>query len=170
MMLATNGQFCDCCGVCADSSCIKKVDQTLKCKDKVNKNADTTATSHLWVKGNLPTNCICLVCKEDVDYHAEPGIYGYRCSWCQRSTHTECFSRIKDTELSDDCDFGPFKNMIIPPSSLEVIKSRSRKLQLTAIKAPTQLPRGWKPLFVIGKNFAFTNIFDYHKLFKKIYN
>lgn len=153
MMLPSNGQFCDCCGVCADLSCQKKVDQTLKCKDKVNKVS--VPTTHLWVKGNLPTVCMCLVCKEDVDYHTEPGLHGYRCCWCQRCTHTECFSAIQEIS-SDRCDFGAFKNMIIPPSSLVVTKTRgSRKLQLTAITAPESLSN-WTPLFVVGKQKIYT--------------
>lgn len=50
------------------------------------------------------------------------------------------------------CDFGIFKLMIIPPSSLEVVSKRSnirRRLQLRSIIPP--LWPNWNPLIVVGK-------------------
>lgn len=150
MMLPSNGQFCDYCGICADSSCIKKADQSLRCKDKVAKNSESIP--HLWVKGNLPINCICMICDQDIDYHAEPGLYGYRCCWCQRAVHNECFVRaVENASDAEHCDYGAFKRMIIPPTNLVVIKARgSRKLKLTGIRPP--ILDGWKPLIVIAND------------------
>lgn len=154
MLVASNGKFCDCCGVCADSAkCINKVDATLRCKEKVRSVVDANTTlpdnGHLWVRGNLPNHCVCFVCHEDVDYHAEPGIFGYRCCWCQRATHTDCFAGMQSS--IGVCDFGQFKQMICQPTSFVVTKSgASGKMKLTAIQKPQNVPN-WKPLFVIGE-------------------
>lgn len=144
MLTASNGKFCDCCGVCADSAkCINTVDATLKCKEKVS----TSSAKHLWVKGNVPVHSVCLVCDEDVDYHAEPGIFGFRCCWCQRAAHTDCMPKVDE---SGECDFGDFNEMIIPPNCMLTSKSgHSGKLKLTDIAEPAGLDQ-WKPLFIIG--------------------
>lgn len=156
MMLTTsNGKFCDCCGVCADSpKCIKSVDSKLKCKEKV---SSTNPAKHLWVKGNVPVHSVCVICDEDVDYHAEPGLFGFRCCWCQRATHTGCLTKTVET---GECDFGAFKEMIVQPSGMVTAKSgHSGKLKLTDIVAPDGMDQ-WKPLFVIGNRFSFYfNIF-----------
>lgn len=145
-MLTSNGKFCESCGVCTDSVCIKKADQLIKCKDKVVQNSDTI--SHLWVKGNLPFHTVCCICDKDVDYHAEPGLHGYRCCWCQRSLHNHCFAKVSKC-FTAICDYGDFRTMIIPPTSLVVTEIRgSRKLKLKTIILPN-VPN-WKPLFVIG--------------------
>lgn len=148
MLVTSNGMFCDCCGVCADSAkCIATVDASIRCKEKVNTNTSSPA-KHLWVKGNVPVHSVCTVCDEDVDYHAEPGIFGFRCCWCQRATHTACMAKVDDTI---ECDFGPFKEMIVQPACMVTTKSgHSGKLKLTEIRAPAGLAK-WKPLFVIGK-------------------
>lgn len=152
MLSPSNGKFCDSCNVCADPSCIKRTDQFLKCKEKVIRTSDRT--NHLWVKGNLPPNCICFACKADVDYHAEPGLYGYRCCWCQRAAHNNCFPKVS-LFCDEHCDFGEFKNMIIPPTQLLVTKMRgTRKLKLQSIRPPVDMDQ-WKPLFVVGITIFF---------------
>lgn len=103
-MLASSGFYCECCGVCSDTLCIKTADKALKCKDKFTeanaKKPEEEVQNHLWVKGNLPINCDCYVCHRDVDYHAKPGLFGYRCCWCQRTTHTQCFVRTADDKVN----------------------------------------------------------------------
>lgn len=177
MLIVSSGQFCDCCGVCADTpKCIRLVEQRHRCKETIaavpapaNSHSSihtTTAeatpppisgsvrSEHLWVKGNLPLHCVCFVCDEDVDYHAEPGLYGYRCCWCQRATHTECFARIAAagaSAIDDDealCDFGPYRDMIMPPTSVQAVAARGRRKLKVA--APVGVD-DWRPLFVIGK-------------------
>lgn len=100
------------------------------------------------MKGNLPIHCVCFVCGEDVDYHAEPGLFGYRCCWCQRATHTECFARIGAAGVDETrCDFGMYRDMIIPPANVQAVAARGRrKIRLTA---PVGVDN-WSPLFVIG--------------------
>lgn len=41
-----------------------------------------------------------------------------RCVWCQKTVHDEC---MKNSLRSEKCDFGEFKNLIIPPSYLTSI-------------------------------------------------
>lgn len=157
MLSPSNGKFCVCCNVCADPSCIKRADQLLKCKEKAS-NSDRT--THLWVKGNLPQNCICFVCNEDVDYHAEPGLYGYRCCWCQRTAHNHCFPK-EPLFYDEHCDFGEYKNMILPPTQLMVTKLRGTTRKLRSFMGSVQPPPdldNWKPLFVIGKQII-SNVF-----------
>lgn len=191
MLVASSGQFCDCCGVCADTpKCIRLVEQRHRCKETIAAAAappslahgatsqqaaaaDATGpppsgsdssvrSEHLWVKGNLPMHCVCFVCDEDVDYHAEPGLYGYRCCWCQRATHTECFARIGGggdgaaggaaaAAVNDErlCDFGPYRDMIIPPSSVQAVAARGRRR--IRVTAPVGVA-DWRPLFVIGEH------------------
>lgn len=113
-MLTSSGFFCECCGACSDTMCIQMADKALKCKNKYAEDASyvsgqnepiVASQPHLWVKGNLPLNCVCTVCDRDIDYHGKPGLYGYRCCWCQRATHTNCFPRTVDDKVSHSMRF-----------------------------------------------------------------
>ena len=55
------------------------------------------------------------------------------------------------TFLFKVCDFGPFRNHLIPPTCVTLTKKRSsvrRKLQLLSVKSPNW--KNWKPLIVLG--------------------
>jgi hypothetical protein len=41
-----------------------------------------------------------------------------RCIWCQKTVHDEC---MRGSLRSEKCDFGEFRNLIIPPSYLTSI-------------------------------------------------
>lgn len=41
-----------------------------------------------------------------------------RCIWCQKTVHDEC---MKSSLRNEKCDFGEFRNLIIPPSYLTCI-------------------------------------------------
>lgn len=126
------------------------------CKEKVIRSSDRTP--HLWVKGNLPPSRICCACcNEVVDYHTRPGLYGYRCCWCQRAAHNNCFPKIL-LFCDEHCDFGEYKHMIIPPTQLVVTTTtvanapaRSGRMRLTDIRTPPNLD-DWRPLFVIANS------------------
>lgn len=149
-MLTSSGFYCEACGVCSDTLCIQMADKVLKCKEtSVDLSAKNTGEptvcdqEHLWVKGNLTQTYSCFICERDIDYHGRPGLYGYRCCWCQRSTHVNCFVKTADTKV---CDFGSFKNVIIPPNHTFV---KHRRLQrITSIVCPDW--SDWKPLIVVG--------------------
>ncbi|XP_053994936.1 diacylglycerol kinase epsilon [Hylaeus anthracinus] len=142
LLLNTDGLMCDSCGICADPACVKTADKQLKCK-VISLNTEKPMRHH-WIKGNLPLTAVCDICDEECD--SEPGLIDWWCCWCQRCVHEAC-----KPILSKRCDFGQFKLMIIPPSSLEVVNQCStvrRRLQLRSI-IPPDWPR-WKPLIVVA--------------------
>ncbi|KAK9299621.1 hypothetical protein QLX08_007421 [Tetragonisca angustula] len=149
LLLNISGLICDSCGVCADPTCVKIADKQLKCKlITVNTNEPM---KHHWIKGNLPLNVMCDICNEECD--VEPGQTDWWCCWCQRCVHDNCKSK-----LSKICDFGKFRLMIIPPSSLEVINLRStvrRRLYLCSI-IPPSWPQ-WNPLIVVANKKSGNN-------------
>ncbi len=68
---------------------------------------------------------------------------GYRCCWCQRSTHVNCFVKTAENKV---CDFGYYRNLIVPPN--HVFMKRRRLQRITSIVTP-DWPE-WKPLIVVG--------------------
>ncbi|CAD7076868.1 unnamed protein product [Hermetia illucens] len=150
-VVASTGLVCDSCGVCSHPHCTKKADSHLKCKDKYLKNGKSI--SHHWVKGNLPLNMECSLCKEDIDYHASPGLFGYRCCWCQTALHTNCFKKYA---TSDPCNYGRYRELIIPPTSIVAARTRRAvKLHLTGINPPDW--EDWKPLLIIANTKSGSN-------------
>lgn len=97
------GAFCDCCGVCADPECLKKVSKLYKCKVITSNNE---AQLHHWVKGNLPLDAVCNVCKEDCA--TEYGLIDFQCCWCQRCVHEECLTRLPDVSIYITSIFNSF--------------------------------------------------------------
>lgn len=154
-MLTSSGFYCQNCGICSDTLCIQKADKLLKCKVPAMDLMGTTDAEpivgqqpHHWVKGNHSViyHLVykCYVCDRDINYHGRPGLYGYRCCWCQRATHNNCFVKTADDKF---CDFGTFKDMIIPPNHIFVRKRRLHH-QITQIVQPDW--PDWKPLIVVG--------------------
>ncbi|KAK0170157.1 hypothetical protein PV328_010754 [Microctonus aethiopoides] len=152
LLLNFESVICDCCGVCADSGCIKYADKQLACKAIALNNNNDEPMKHHWIKGNLSPGALCYICNEECD--TEPGLIDCSCCWCQRCVHEIC----KPTE-NEICDYGKFKLMIIPPTSLKVIKVRRntirRRLQLTSIIPPTW--PDWKPLIVVANKKSGNN-------------
>lgn len=148
LLLNGIGVYCDCCGVCADTECVSKANKTLKCK-VMTSNYDVQL--HHWIKGNLPLGAICIICQDDCSM--DTGLVDFQCCWCQRTIHTKCLSLVKN-----ECDFGPFKNMIVPPWCVQVAKRKSgirRHILLRGVKDP-----GWKdwcPLIVVGNRKSGNN-------------
>ncbi|CAH0563698.1 unnamed protein product [Brassicogethes aeneus] len=142
MFLVTGiGVFCDCCGVCACPEDVKKANLKLPCKAIVSTN---DVQLHHWVKGNLPLGTICYICDEECCL--EPGLNDFQCCWCQRTVHTECLDKMGQV-----CDFGSFRNMIVPPSCVQVARRKgalNKHLLLRAVKDPGW--ENWTPLVVIG--------------------
>ncbi|XP_076247982.1 diacylglycerol kinase epsilon isoform X2 [Calliopsis andreniformis] len=149
LLLYIDGLFCDSCGICADPTCVKVADKELKCKI-ITLNSNELMKHH-WIKGNLPMVATCDVCNEECD--VEPGLTDWWCCWCQRCVHKACKSKVLEV-----CDFGKFKLMIIPPSSLEVTNRRStvrRRLRLRTVIPPNWLH--WKPLIVVANKKSGNN-------------
>ena len=65
------GVYCDSCGVCSDTSCIKTADRKFKCKAIT--STDKGPIKHHWVKGNFLESYTIhitqkfLIWEEDVD-------------------------------------------------------------------------------------------------------
>ncbi|XP_055381713.1 diacylglycerol kinase epsilon [Condylostylus longicornis] len=147
----STGLFCDSCGVCSHPSCTKKADSNFKCKEKYLKNEKSII--HLWVKGNLPLHSECFECHEDIESSIINGLVGYRCCWCQRTFHNNCYKKF---DINSECDFGEFKDMIYPPNCILAARTRGAiKLHLTGIKPPNI--ENWKPLIVIANTKSGSN-------------
>ncbi|XP_075166519.1 diacylglycerol kinase epsilon [Haematobia irritans] len=143
LLTPSAGVFCDCCGICSHASrpCTRKADKLFKCKEKWIHNE--TGMRHLWVKGNLPLSAVCDKCSEDVE---EVGLSGWRCAWCQRCYHTNCYKQI---DSRGECDLGEFSDMIFPPYTIVAARTReSMRLHLAGIKPP--YIENWEPLIVIA--------------------
>ncbi|XP_047347530.1 diacylglycerol kinase epsilon-like isoform X1 [Vespa velutina] len=149
LLLNINGLLCDSCGVCADLGCIKTANKILRCK-AITMDSNEQLLHH-WIKGNLPVVAMCAICNEECD--TELGLMDWWCCWCQRTVHDSC-----KLSISEVCDFGRFRLMIIPPQSLKAISKRRRmrrKLELHSIIKPNWL--GWNPLIVVGNRKSGNN-------------
>lgn len=58
-----------------------------------------------------------------------------RCIWCQKTVHDEC---MRSSLKNEKCDFGEFKNLIIPPGYLASI-NQMRKDKRTDYEAVISL-------------------------------
>ncbi|XP_030758615.1 diacylglycerol kinase epsilon isoform X2 [Sitophilus oryzae] len=142
------GVYCDCCGICADPECVKKANQMLRCK-AITSNSEFQL--HHWVKGNLPLGATCFICKEDCSM--EPGLIDFQCCWCQRCVHTKCQKKI-----DEGCDFGPYREMIVPPFCVQVARRKgalNKHLLLRGVKDPGW--DKWTPLVVIANKKSGNN-------------
>ncbi|XP_011501792.1 PREDICTED: diacylglycerol kinase epsilon [Ceratosolen solmsi marchali] len=151
LVLVVNGFYCDSCGICADHGCIKKADKKFKCKE-ISLPLSNQPMKHHWVRGNLPLVAMCEVCDEECSL--EPGLLDWWCCWCQRCAHQTCRSSI-----SDICDFGIFSQLIIPPSSLEIVTRHQkirRRLHFRSIIPPPMWPK-WNPLIVVANKKSGNN-------------
>lgn len=145
-MSSSTGVVCESCGVACDkSSCIKIADKKIKCKQQCErKEISSKEFTHCYVKGNLIASQ-CRECRKEIEAAHEPGINGTRCVWCQESFHNSC----ADEDLT--CDFGKYKNFIIPPFATRAKRTRkSPKLHLTDITPIPEWGDEWEPLIVIA--------------------
>lgn len=148
LLLHGIGVYCDCCGVCSDNECFKTANKTLPCKIITSK-VDTQ--KHHWVKGNLPLGASCTICHEECA--VEPGLVDYRCCWCDRNVHEYCLSK-----LNEICDFGPFRNLIVPPWCVQVVRRKGslhKHLLLKGVKHPGW--GNWSPLVIVGNRKSGNN-------------
>lgn len=145
LLLNAQGFACEYCKVACDkSACMKLADKKIKCKQQ-RERKDVTAEQfpHSFIKGNL-VNATCKKCGLDVESIHEPGIHGMRCYWCHESFHEYCAA----SDLN--CDFGKYKNFIIPPFAVKARRTRDApNLHLTEI-TPISQWENWSPLVVIA--------------------
>ncbi|XP_060242980.1 diacylglycerol kinase epsilon isoform X3 [Meriones unguiculatus] len=133
------GAFCDCCGLRVDEGCLKKADQRFPCKEIVFKSDCRAADDmpHHWIRGNVPLCSYCVVCR--LQCGSQPKLCDYRCVWCQKTVHDEC---LKSNLRNEKCDFGEFRNLIIPPGYLASVNQmrKDKKTNYEAVFDVTKTP------------------------------
>nr|CAD7257601.1 unnamed protein product [Timema shepardi] len=100
-------------------------------------------SSPAYSESNLPLGVTCEVCEEECG--SEHGLADFQCCWCQYAVHELC-----QQKLTEVCDFGSFRNLVIPPSSVTLTKKRSSvrsKLQLQSVTPPDW--KNWAPIIVL---------------------
>jgi len=153
--------------------------KTVSTAVKVAEELPTTPWPHQWIHGNLPPHSKCFICgdycdDEDVNHEttvdiaADHTLYHYRCCWCQKTVHEECYSKkgLGSKDFVQACDFGKWRRYILPPACIihkRVWSSRARGRaivleQIKDFRAPTQGgPRDWEPLFVVANRKSGNN-------------
>lgn len=148
LQFCVSGSMCEICGacVCPSNKCLKSANSTSTCKPLT--VTSEGSMSHTWVRGNLPLLSECSKCLNPCG--DKPQLADLRCLWCQKTVHEYCVEDDSDFR-NDDCTFGPFRPIIIPPTSVTVREEGWRgkkKLVVTAIKPPEVA--NWRPLVVLA--------------------
>lgn len=130
---------------------------------------------HHWVHGNIPSHSKCFIChryceeddemmgKESGDTSmAEHTLYHYRCCWCQRTVHENCFHKSdSNNEIEGNCDFGKYRYLIIPPHYIIHRRvwttSQGKAIALDEIRDFSSKEPKWSPLLVIANRKSGNN-------------
>ena len=156
-LLTATGQCCTVCSAaaCTSAKCIRTVDRKVSCKSvsrcksvEEAKKKCSQPTKHRWLAGNLPLDSVCCVCEEPAG--DGPGLRDARCIWCQRTAHTQC-----QQDVEEHCDYGPHRNLIVPPERVVVKQGRTvaspRRKIISSLVLPADHP-AFRPLIVVGNN------------------
>uniref|UniRef100_A0A8D1DLC9 Diacylglycerol kinase n=1 Tax=Sus scrofa TaxID=9823 RepID=A0A8D1DLC9_PIG len=95
----------------------------------------------------------CVVCKQQCG--SQPKLCDYRCIWCQKTVHDEC---MKSSLRNEKCDFGEFRNLIIPPSYLTCINQMRKDKKTDYEMLASKLGKQWTPLIVLANSRSGTNM------------
>ncbi|XP_052759413.1 diacylglycerol kinase epsilon [Galleria mellonella] len=139
LMLPLVGLFCECCAVSACKRCHYVIEKKFQCKSVSWPN--DKPFHHHWVN-------VSIVRVENPD-NMEDCIKKYFCCWCQRTKLSHNIT-LNDSE---ECDFQKFKNIIIPPSCVQIEKGK-----ITNIK-PLQ-DKNWEPLIIFANRKSGSNRSD----------
>ncbi|XP_075436008.1 diacylglycerol kinase epsilon isoform X2 [Ascaphus truei] len=143
------GARCGLCGLCAGEECVRRAGR-LRCME-----GEAAEGGHHWVRGNVPLCSRCAVCGGQCG--GQPRLCDYRCIWCQRTVHDDCMLNDLKTE---ECDFGEFRNLIIPPCYLSAI-NQTKKGKTTEIeKLASSVGSHWTPLIVLANMRSGNNMGD----------
>ena len=147
LQFCVSGNLCEICGICVcpEDECLKLATAKNSCKPLT---ASTKEMTHSWVRGNLPLLSECCKCFSPCG--TKPELVDFRCLWCQKTIHEYC-AQDDPNFNKDDCTLGPFRQIIIPPTSVTVREEGWRgkkRVVVTAIKPPDIT--NWRPLVVLA--------------------
>ncbi|XP_029456556.1 diacylglycerol kinase epsilon [Rhinatrema bivittatum] len=148
------GAFCECCGVCSDEGCLRRADRRFTCKEIMRRSDwQRGPMAHHWIRGNVPLCSYCTVCKQQTG--TQPKLCDFRCIWCQHTVHDDC---MQNYVKSNKCDFGEFKNLIIPPSYLSAINQMRKSKTVDYEKLASSCGEHWMPLIVLANSRSGNNM------------
>ncbi|KAH0629227.1 hypothetical protein JD844_011148 [Phrynosoma platyrhinos] len=149
------GAFCNCCGLCVDEECLKKADRRFHCKEIMMRGEGGSRTSmvHHWIRGNVPLCSYCVVCKQQCGN--QPKLCDYRCVWCQQTVHDEC---MQNSLKNEQCEFGEFRNLIIPPYYLSSVSQMRKDKHMDYGKLASSCGKNWTPLIVMANTRSGNNM------------
>ncbi|XP_059342061.1 diacylglycerol kinase epsilon isoform X2 [Ammospiza nelsoni] len=149
------GAFCSCCGLRVCEPCLKKADRRFLCKEVMMRGSAGAPSSmpHHWIRGNVPLCSCCVVCKQQCG--TQPKLCDYRCVWCQYTVHDEC---MVDSLRTEDCTFGEFKDLIIPPYYLSAINQMRKEKRTNYEKVVPYCSKHWMPIMVLANTRSGTNM------------
>ncbi|XP_039596218.1 diacylglycerol kinase epsilon [Polypterus senegalus] len=148
-----HGAFCHGCGVCSDEGCLRIAERNLPCKEVVAAAAARGFVAHHWVRGNVPLCSYCAVCKGQCG--AQPTLCDFRCIWCQVTVHDDCKPSLPEGEK---CNFGEFRNLIIPPHYLHNVNQLGRGQPEDYAKLASICGPNWTPLIVLANTRSGNNM------------
>ncbi|XP_075595483.1 diacylglycerol kinase theta isoform X3 [Balearica regulorum gibbericeps] len=86
---------------------------------------------HHWREGNLSSSARCEVCKKTCG--SSEVLSGMRCEWCGILAHAACYIVV-----TPECTFGRLRNMILPPSCVQLFSRNFSKLHCFRISENLQ--------------------------------
>eukprot|EP01087_Luapelamoeba_hula_P010139 TRINITY_DN2671_c0_g1_i5.p1 TRINITY_DN2671_c0_g1~~TRINITY_DN2671_c0_g1_i5.p1 ORF type:complete len:631 (+),score=69.24 TRINITY_DN2671_c0_g1_i5:189-1895(+) len=118
------------CGYTTHSDCTAKAPLNCVQWQGIETDGDETKMAHHWIQGNLHDG-VCMECKQSVSIGS--GLSSSRCYWCTGVIHNTC------EREGQFCDFGPFKDLILPPYALSMAEDVPFKLDAQRISAANPL-------------------------------
>ncbi|XP_055651680.1 diacylglycerol kinase epsilon isoform X2 [Falco peregrinus] len=149
------GAFCTGCGLRVSEGCLKKADQLFLCKEIMMRSDGGAHSSmpHHWIRGNVPLCCCCMICKQQCG--TQPKLCDYRCVWCQYTVHDEC---MMDCLKTEECTFGEFRDLIIPPYYMSTINQMRKDKRTNYEKVVPYCRKHWMPVIILANTRSGNNM------------